>query len=69
MVFKMKGFSGFGNSIKKGTKAIVSGGVKGSQRKAVTEKPKTEGKEIKIKTDSSKLYGLDWKGFEPSVTE
>ena len=42
-------------------------GVK--QRKPVTKKPKTEGKEIKIKTNSSKLYGLDWKGFEPSVTE
>ena len=39
------------------------------QRKPVTKKPKTEGKEIKIKTNSSKLYGLDWKGFEPSVTE
>ena len=39
------------------------------QREPVTRKPKTEGKEIKVKTDSSKLYGLDRKGFEPSVTE
>ena len=41
----------------------------GIKQKPVTKKPKTEGKEIKIKTDSSKLYGLDWKGFEPSVKE
>ena len=26
-------------------------------------------KEIKVKTDSSKLYGVDWKGYEPPVTE
>ncbi len=39
------------------------------QRKPVTKKPKTEGKEIKVKTNSSKLYGLDLKGYEPSVTE
>jgi hypothetical protein len=39
----------------------------GIKQKPVTKKPKTEGKEINIKTNSSKLYGLDWKGFEPSV--
>ena len=26
-------------------------------------------KEIKVKTDSSKLYGVDWKGYEPPVTK
>ena len=41
----------------------------GIKQKPVTKKPTTKGKEIKIKTNSSKLYGLDLKGFEPSVTE
>jgi hypothetical protein len=41
----------------------------GIKQKPVTKKPKTEGKEIKIKTNSSKLYGVDWEGYEPPVTE
>ena len=39
------------------------------QRPPVTKKPKTEGKEIKIKTNSSRLYGVDWEGYEPPVKE
>ena len=41
----------------------------GIKQKPVTEKPKTDGKEINIKTNNSKLYGVDWKGYEPPVTE
>ena len=41
----------------------------GIKQKPVTKKPKTEGKEIKIKTNSSKLYGVDWERYEPPVTE
>ena len=40
-----------------------------AKRKPVTKEPKTEGKEIKIKTNSSKLYGVDWEGHEPPVTD
>ena len=35
----------------------------------VTKKPGDKKKEIKVKTDSSKLYGVDWKGYEPPVTK
>ena len=40
-----------------------------AKNKPVTKEPKTEGKEIKIKTNSSKLYGVDWEGYEPPVTD
>ena len=40
----------------------------GIKQKPVTEKPKTDGKEINIKTNNSKLYGVDWKGYDPPVT-
>ena len=46
-----------------------TGKIKKIKEKPVTKKPTYGKKEVNIKTDSSKLYGLDWQGFEPSVTE
>ena len=48
--------------------------LKYKKREPVLKKEKSPAKqngdkEIKVKTDSSKLYGVDWKGYEPPVTE
>ena len=83
MGYIMNGFSGFRGSpnkngvfkaekkkLKKGYyPSYKTGEIKKIEEKPVIKKP-TEGmKEVNIKTDSSKLYGLDGQGFEPSVTE
>jgi len=41
----------------------------GIKREPVVKKPGDPKSEIEVKTDSSKLYGVDWKGYEPPVTE
>ena len=53
MTYRQKKFSGFGNE----------------KRKPVTKTPTEGKKEVKIKTNSSKLYGVDNLGYEPPVKE
>jgi len=43
--------------------------LKGIKQKPVTKEPGDSKNEIKIKTNNSKLYGVDWEGYEPPVTK